>query len=74
MGDFFRIGSEMTKSFIEGFAYFWDWFISPLFTIDITWIMPESQPLVIAPWMILSFTTLIIIFVVSLAHLLNPLG
>lgn len=74
MGDFFSIGTEITKGFIEGFAGFWAWFINPIFSIDITWLMPESQPLVIAPWMILSFTTLIVIFVVSLAHLLNPLG
>lgn len=74
MGDFFRIGSEITKGFVEGFAAFWDWFINPLFEIDLTWLLPETQPLVIAPWMIISFTTLTLIFAVSLFHLLKPIG
>lgn len=74
MGDFFEISKNITQGFVEGFAHFWDWFINPIFTMDIRWLIPESPVFVVAPWMILSFTTLIVIFVVSLAKLLNPLG
>lgn len=74
MGDFFNISKDITQGLIEGFAKFWEWFINPIFTLDIRWLDPTSQPLVVAPWMIISFTTLIVIFVVSLAHLLSPLG
>lgn len=74
MGDFFRIGSEMTEGFATGFAAFWDWFVNPLFTIDLTWLNADLEVITIAPWMILSFSAIMLIFAISLYHLLNPIG
>lgn len=65
MGDFFRIGMEWTTGFITGITSFWEWFINPIL---------EIGDFVVAPYMILSFAVLIVIFGLALGHLLNPLG
>lgn len=71
MGEFFQIGKDITQGFIEGFAHFWAWFTTPMIEgLDLSWINPDWSNLTIAPWMILSFTMLAIIFTVSLIKLI----
>ena len=74
MGDFFKFALEMGQGFITGLGSFWNWFINPIFTIDLTWINADLEVITIAPWMVLSFATLMLLFVISLWHQLNPLG
>lgn len=57
--------SEITKGFIYGCSSFWVWFTNPIL---------EIGDLTIAPYMILSFTALIVVFALVLGHLINPLG
>lgn len=56
---------DITKNFVYGCVSFWNWFINPIVSIG---------DLVIAPYQIISFTALIVIFGMVLVHLINPIG
>lgn len=56
---------EISKGFIYGCSEFWVWFTNPIITLG---------DLTVAPYMILSFTALIVVFGLVLMHLVNPLG
>lgn len=74
MGDFYKWSLELGTNLITGLASFWSWFISPAFKMDLTWLNNQLPVITVAPWMILSFSAIILIFVISLYHLLNPVG
>lgn len=56
---------EIGKGFVYGCVSFWNWFTNPII---------EIGDLTIAPYMILSFTALMVVFGMVLVHLINPLG
>lgn len=65
MAEFGKLILNITKDFVNGIGDFWAWFINPIITIG---------DLTIAPYMIISFAGLMVVFALVLAHLINPLG
>lgn len=65
MGDFYKLVIDIGTGFVYGLTTFWSWFINPII---------EIGDFVIAPYMILSFSVLVVIFGLALGHLLNPIG